>query len=90
MEDRGFSPDFEAYICYLVLIIVASISARKNISKVQVSSYGIWRIGRTWMLLLIYVSISVVLFWLLDRTNAVHDTSIVADFFWSGSPTIRC
>ncbi len=76
----GFSPDFEAYICYLVLIIVASISARKNISKVQVSSYGIWRIGRTWMLLLIYVSISVVLFWLLDRTNAVHDTSIVAAF----------
>ena len=80
MEDLGFSPDVEAYICYLTLIVVSGISAAVNIYQMlgSIPRRGIWTIGRTWLLFGLYILIPVALFWLLDRTSAISDTSLLS------------
>lgn len=80
MEDLGFSPDVEAYICYLTLIVVSGISAAVNIYQMlgSIPRRGIWTIGRTWFLFGLYILIPVALFWLLDRTSAISDTSLLS------------
>lgn len=38
----------------------------------------VWQIGDTWILFFLYLAIPVGLFWLLDRTDAVKDSSLFA------------
>lgn len=80
MEDLGFSPDIDAYLCYLILMVASGISAAVNINQMMgaIARRGIWTIWRTWFLLGLYILIPVALFWLLDRTSAISDTSLLS------------
>ena len=76
--DLKFSPDVEAYFCYVIAFIAGAFvgvsQIRKRIGRVQ----GIWGFARTWWLLGIYVAIPIGLFWFLDRSGAINDTSVFA------------
>ena len=76
--DLTFSPDIEAYYCYFIVLIVGAIvgvsQIRQRIGQIE----GIWSLPRTWWLFALYVAIPVLLFWLLDRTSAINDTSVFA------------
>jgi hypothetical protein len=76
--DLNVSPDLEAFWCYgivaLIGVFVATGQIRQRIGKIQ----GIWFIPRTWWLFTLYVAVPVALFWLLDRTGAINDTSFFA------------
>lgn len=39
---------------------------------------SVWFVTQTWLLFIAYVAVPVVLFWLLDRTGAITDTSLFA------------
>jgi hypothetical protein len=76
--DLNVSPDLEAYLCYGIVVLIGAFIAigqiRQRIGKIQ----GIWFIPRTWWFFAIYVAVPVTLFWLLDRTGAINDTSFFA------------
>ncbi|MEA2989286.1 MAG: hypothetical protein QOG83_1997 [Alphaproteobacteria bacterium] len=76
--DLSVSPDLEALLCYVIVLLigafVATTQIRQRIGEIQ----GIWLIPRTWWLFAIYTAVPAVLFWFLDRTGAISDTSLFA------------
>ncbi len=76
--DLTVSPDLAAYVCYgivfLLGIFVAAVQVKKRLGGMD----GVWFVARTWLLFIAYVAVPVVLFWLLDRTGAITDTSLFA------------
>jgi hypothetical protein len=72
------SPDKPAYVCYAIVIIVGLWVAYAKVSKLMASSPDRWRFFLTWLVFLSYAAMPVALFWLLDFTNALHDTSLFA------------
>jgi hypothetical protein len=76
--DLSFSPDFEAYYCYGIVSVVGAFVATSQIRQRIGEIEGIWFIARTWWLYAIYTAVPVVLFWFLDRTGAINDTSFFA------------
>jgi hypothetical protein len=72
------SPDKPAYVCYAIVIIVGLWVAYAKVSKLMASSPDRWGFLLTWFVFLAYAVVPVALFWLLDFTNALHDTSIFA------------
>jgi hypothetical protein len=76
--DLNVSPDLEAFWCYGIVALIGAFVAigqiRQRIGKIE----GIWFIPRTWWLFTLYVAVPVALFWLLDRTGAINDTSFFA------------
>lgn len=76
--ELAFSPDFDALICYAIVLLsgaaVAISQMKQRIGEID----GIWFNGRTWWLFVIYTAVPVALFWFLDRTGAVNDTSFFA------------
>lgn len=76
--DLNVSPDLDAYCCYgLVLALGAWIGARQISGRLG-GIRAIWFFPRTWLLFLAYLVVPVGLFWLLDRTGAINDTSFFA------------
>lgn len=57
-------------------IVVAVGEVRKRLGTME----GFWLLPGTWVLFAAYVAVPVALFWLLDRTGAVNDTSLFAAF----------
>ena len=76
--DLSVSPDLDAYFCYAFVFVLGAIAAYSQVSKRLGSIAGIWLVPRTWLLFSMYVAVPVVLFWLLDRTGAITDTSVFA------------
>jgi len=76
--ELNVSPDLEAYYCYAIVMLVGALVAAGQIRQRIGELPGIWLIGRTWWLFALYVAIPFALFWLLDRTGAVSDTSFFA------------
>jgi hypothetical protein len=78
--DLSFSPDLNAFCCYGVVLICAFIAARfqvyRRLSENKI--YGIWLEPSTWVMFGIYLVTPLVLFWLMDRVGALHDTSLFA------------
>lgn len=76
--DLSLSPDFDAFYCYGVVLAVGAFvgasQVRQRIGEIE----GVWLIGRTWWLLAVYTAVPVVLFWFLDRSGAINDTSFFA------------
>jgi hypothetical protein len=72
------SPDKPAYVCYAIVIIVGLWVAYAKVSKLMVVSPDRWSFLLTWMVFLSYAAVPVALFWLLDFTSALHDTSLFA------------
>src|ERR1051325_7258973 len=76
--DLNVSPDLDAYICYGIVFFLGVVAAAAQVSKRLGSIEGIWFVARTWLLFAMYVAVPVGLFWLLDRTSAINDTSFFA------------
>ncbi len=75
--DLSISPDVEAYYCYLIVLLIGAWVARKRVSELLEGFRGAWVRADIWMLLGVYMLLPVALFWLLDRTGALHDTSLL-------------
>ncbi len=76
--DLSVSPDVAAYLCYGVVLLLGLIAAIVQVSKRLENYPGKWIMLNTWLLFAAYVAIPVALFWMLDRTGAIHDTSLFA------------
>jgi len=76
--DQITSPDLPAYICYLIVLAVGMIVARASVQMLLASQRGYWGIANTWALFWAYAAIPVILFWFLDYSSALRDTSLYA------------
>lgn len=74
--DLSLSPDLDAYWCYLVLFTLAFIAALLHVRGLLKGFTNVWAMARSWLLLVAYTAVPVVLFWILDRADALHDTSL--------------
>lgn len=75
----GFaSPDVPAYISYLIVILFGALVARARVSSLLQAYEDRWAFVATWLVFFAYVAIPIALFWFLDYTDAIHDTSIFA------------
>ena len=76
--DLSFSPDVDARVCYLLVLLCALIAAYRQVDRRLATFPGSWTESPTWLLYGLYALVPVGLFWLLDRTGAINDTSVVA------------
>jgi hypothetical protein len=76
--DLSVSPDLEAFCCYGLVLLIGLAVAGGQISRRLAKLPGQWIMVNTWLLFFAYTFVPVVLFWFLDRTNSVHDTSLFA------------
>jgi hypothetical protein len=76
--DMNVSPDLDAWVCYLLVLLLGMWSGGAQISKRLGNLPGKWIMVNTWALFFAYTAVPVALFWLLDRTGAIHDTSLFA------------
>jgi hypothetical protein len=72
------SPDLDALVCYVVVLAAGALAALFQLYDKLGSFRGAWVMVETWALYAVYTIFPVALFWLLDRTNAIHDTSLFA------------
>jgi hypothetical protein len=72
------SPDLEAFWCYGLVLLLGLAVAWSQVSRRLGKLPGHWIMVNTWLLFFAYTFVPIVLFWFLDRTNAVHDTSLFA------------
>lgn len=77
--DLQFSPDLDAAWCYAILALIAAFSAKRQLAKLldPLVSESLTTF-KGWMLYAAYFFIPIGLFWFLDRTGAIHDTSLFA------------
>ncbi len=75
-----FSPDWDSRLCYLVVFVCALLSARIQLSGrldiLKEKTIYAWGLSSTWFVYSVYLSIPLLLFWFLDRTGALLDTSV--------------
>lgn len=79
--DLSFSPDVDARFCYLIVLLCALFAAYRQVDRRLATYPGSWTESPTWLLYTSYVFVPLGLFWLLDRTGAINDTSVVAAVF---------
>jgi hypothetical protein len=76
--DLSVSPDIEAFWSYLIVLVVGLFVAYRQVTARLEGFKDVWLVGDTWILFFTYVAIPLGLFWLLDRTDAVKDSSLFA------------
>jgi hypothetical protein len=76
--DLSVSPDIEAYWSYLIVLVLGVFVAIRQVSTRLEGFKDVWLVGDTWVLFFAYVAVPLALFWLLDRTDAVKDSSLFA------------
>ena len=80
--DLSISPDLDARLCYSVVLLCGLFSARTQIYKrfvvLKMNITEVWLVPTTWMMFGIYLLTPLGLFWLMDRTGALNDTSLLA------------
>jgi len=76
--DKVASPDIPAYVCYLIVLLVGMIVAASSVNRLLATQPGHWAFMETWLLFFAYSALPVVLFWFLDYTGAIRDTSLFA------------
>jgi hypothetical protein len=76
--DLSLSPDLEAYWCYLLLFCLSFIVALVQVRTLLKGYRNVWATTQSWLLLSAYTSVPLLLFWVLDRADALHDTSLFA------------
>jgi hypothetical protein len=72
------SPDVPAYVSYAIVLIFGVIVAWTTVNKRLDGYPDHWAFLGTWALFFAHAVLPVVLFWFLDYTSALHDTSIFA------------
>ena len=74
------SPDLDARYCYVIVfacgVIASGVQIYRRLRLRNVT--GIWLEPGTWMLLGIYLSVPIALFWLMDRYGALNDSGLFA------------
>lgn len=78
--DLTVSPDFDARICYGVAILIGILVGLVRVNSLLHNTRAAWLIPETWLLLFAYSLVPPLLFWMLDRTGAINDTSLFAAF----------
>ena len=78
--DLIVSPDLPAYVCYGIVLLLGMAVAFGEVRKRLGDVESFWLVPGTWLLFTAYVAVPLALFWLLDRTSAVSDTSVFAAF----------
>jgi hypothetical protein len=76
--DQALSPDLEAYWCYAIVLVLALFVAAAQTRQLLRGLANAWATARAWLLLAAYTSVPLLLFWVLDRADALHDTSLFA------------
>lgn len=71
------SPDLEAYWCYAIVVGAGLLAAIQQV-RARLPSRSAWRLLETYLLFLAYLCVPLLLFWFLDRTGAINDTSLFA------------
>lgn len=75
----GFaSPDVPSYVCYAIVLVFGLIVAWSTVDRLLEGYPDHWAFASTWALFAAHAVLPVVLFWFLDYTSALHDTSILA------------
>jgi hypothetical protein len=75
---QDFSPDIEAWIAYLLVALSGGWVARRQVRRRLADMPHAWRVPHTWFLFLIYLLVPILLYWVLDRTSAIIDTSMMS------------
>lgn len=76
--DLTVSPDLESFVCYSIVFVLGLLAAKSQVGQRLGTLPGQWIMVNTWLLFFAYALLPVALFWFLDRTNAIHDTSLFA------------
>ena len=75
----GFaSPDVPAYYAYALIIALGVYVAVQTVNARLAGHPDRWAFAGTWWLFVTHVLLPVFLFWFLDYTGVVHDTSLFA------------
>lgn len=75
----GFqSPDVPAYICYALVFLVGMTVARSSVDTLLDRYPDRWAFAGTWSLFAAYTILPIALFWFLDYTSIIHDTTLFA------------
>ena len=74
--DLSVSPDIEAFWSYLIVLVLGLFVAYRQVTMRLESLKDVWLVGDTWILFLAYLAIPLGLFWVLDRTDAIKDSSL--------------
>lgn len=74
------SPDVPAFGCYLIVVVAGFFVARAHVNERLKDYPDHWAFLSAWLLFLAYWAMPPLLFWLLDYTGAVQDTSLFAAF----------
>lgn len=77
MEKLG-SPEIPAYLSYLLVLICGMLVARSQVNRLLFTFAQRWGFLSTWGLFWAHAAIPVILFWFLDFTGALNDTSLFA------------
>jgi hypothetical protein len=77
-DSLSVSPDIQAWYCYAVAFLAGFIVAYVKLRRFFEGKPGAWGVVSTWGLFAAYALIPVALFWFLDRTGSIHDTSLFA------------
>ena len=78
MELGTLSPDVDARFCYLIVVLAGMLVAVRKVDERLLNNSGAWSILSTHRLFFFFWATPVVLFFLLDHSGAVNDTSPVA------------
>ena len=76
--DLSFSPDLPAWACYIVVFAFGALTGWREVVEKLAATEGVWKYRPTWGLMLLLAISPVFLFWVLDRSGAVNDTSLLA------------
>jgi hypothetical protein len=72
------SPDLDALVCYAIVFGVGALGSLYQLWISLGGLLGVWAIIEAWAVFFVYSIVPVALFWILDRTGAIHDTSVFA------------
>jgi hypothetical protein len=78
MESGFFSPEFDARFCYLIVMLAGMLTAVREVDTRLAKIPGAWSDPGAHRLFAFLWLTPVVLFFLLDRSGAINDTSPVA------------
>ena len=76
--DKLGSPEIPAYLSYLLVLICGMLVARSQVNRLLSAFPQRWGFLSTWALFWAHAALPLLLFWFLDYTNALHDTSLFA------------
>jgi hypothetical protein len=76
--DKLGSPEIPAYLSYLLVLICGMLVARSQVNRLLSAFPQRWGFLTTWALFWAHAALPVFLFWFLDYTDALHDTSLFA------------